>query len=127
MSDYVREKVLRIPVEDLSHNGLLNIEYFENNFPELFKYASKDYFQTAPTERNFIDYVIDYDYGYDCGDWGKIRDLYDSEKLKYEKIFQKLNPTIDMNKVRLVEFCWYNCCEAPDYYDYAENDFYSEI
>jgi hypothetical protein len=32
-----------------------------------------------------------------------------------------------MDDVRLVEFCWYNCSEAPDYYDEENDDFYKEV
>ena len=31
-----------------------------------------------------------------------------------------------MDDVKVVEFCWYNGSEAPNYYD-AEDDFYKEI
>ena len=38
-------------------------------------------------------------------------------------------PEVDMNKVHLVEFCWYNCSEAPDYYsmDKGKDPFYEEV
>jgi hypothetical protein len=36
-------------------------------------------------------------------------------------------PDAEFSAIRLVEFCWYNCCEAPDYYDYDEDDFYEEL
>ena len=72
---------------------------------------------TAPTDGNFIDYKLEHSYGEDCGDWGRNRELYQEEKDKYRPIFEQIFPNIDMNKVRLVEYCWYNCSEAPDYYD----------
>jgi hypothetical protein len=84
-------------------------------------------FESAPTRRYFVDYVLEDEYGADCGEWGKVRVLTEVEKQKYKCVFKKLNPSIDMDKVRLVEFCWYNCCEAPDYYSLCEDPFYSEI
>ena len=79
------------------------------------------------SRRPFIDYILEYEYGSDCGDFGKVRELTDSEKLKYMRVFQHLNPSIDMDRVKLVEFCWYNCSEAPDYYDPVDDDFYLEV
>ena len=69
---------------------------------------------------------LEYDYE-GSGDYGKIRSLYESEKEKYLPVFKQLDPEIDMNNVRLVEFCWYNGTEAPDYYNEVYDDFYKEI
>jgi hypothetical protein len=80
----------------------------------------------APTKEAFIDYVLDREW--DCdGDYGKVRELYDSEKEKFRPIFQQLDPDINMDYVRLVEFCWYNGSEAPSYYDPTEDPFYKEL
>ena len=51
----------------------------------------------------------------------------DSEKEKFRPVFQRIDPDINMDYVRLVEFCWYNGCEAPDYYDPQEDPFYKEL
>lgn len=32
-----------------------------------------------------------------------------------------------MNDVRLVEYCWYNCSEAPDYYLEQDDEFYADV
>jgi hypothetical protein len=42
----------------------------------------------------------------------------------YYDIFKLLIPNIDMTDVHLVEYCWYVGCEAPDYYDISNDDFY---
>ena len=142
MSTYVREKVLRIPIEDINYENFINIfqkkypdqdvkddiaYYFEKELPDLFGYGDINKFQFSPTyPRSFIDYVLEYEY--DCdGDYGKVRELYDSEKEKFKSIFQRLYDDVDMNKVRLVEFCWYNGCEAPDYYEFKDDPFYKEL
>lgn len=139
MSDYVRIKALRIPrdkldlehiyarlrQEDEDYECDLN-EYLESLFPELFNYREIGKFCSAPTEGDFIDYVLDYEYGA-YGEYGKTRALYDTEKAKYLSVFQKLDPNVNMDFVRLVEFCWYNCSDAPDYYDDVNDPFYDEV
>ena len=141
MSTYVKEKVLRIPRDKFNFTHITKkLEekfpdedimddlgyYIENAFPDLFDYGTKNKFQLAPTEEDFIDYVLDYEW--DCdGDYGKVRDLYESEKEKFKPIFQQLDPDINMDYVRLVEFCWYNGSEAPDYYDITKDSFYEEL
>lgn len=141
MSDYKREKVLRIPKECLNMSAIeAKVEekygedweddasfYIEKEFKELFKYSTPQKFQFSPTCENFIDYVLESEHGADAGDWGKVRELYETEKAKYRPVFQQLDPNVDMDNVRLVEFCWYNCCEAPDYYDYLDDPFYEEV
>ena len=141
MSTYVREKVLRIPRHKMNFANIVRkLEekypdedvmddlglYLENVLPDKFGYGDKNKFQMSPTREPFIDYVLEYEY--DCeGDYGKVRELYDSEKEKFRPIFQQLDPDINMDYVRLVEFCWYNGCEAPDYYDPQEDPFYKEL
>ena len=141
MSTYVREKVLRIPVHKMNfahivrkleekypdHDVMDDLGcYLENVLTDLFGYGDRNKFQLAPTREQFIDYVLDYEY--DCdGDYGKVRELYDSEKEKFRPIFQQLDPDLNMDYVHLVEFCWYNGCEAPDYYDPQEDPFYKEL
>jgi hypothetical protein len=141
MSAYVREKVLRIPMDKINFSLVVssmkekfpdeNVEddfshYLEQTFPELFDYGTIGKFQMSPTEYPFLDYVIDKEW--DCdGEYGKTRALYETEKEKYRGVFQKIDPDINMNLVRLVEFCWYNGCEAGDYYDETMDPFYDEI
>lgn len=141
MSTYVREKVLRIPRNKISFDKLISqLEakypdkdvkydlsyYLEDDFPELFDYATINKFQMSPTVKPFVDYVLDKEW--DCeGSFGKVRDLYDSEKEKFKHIFQQIDPDINMDYVRLVEFCWYNGYEAPSYYDTTEDPFYKEL
>ena len=141
MSTYVREKVLRIPQDKINFENIINElerKYSEENvrddlsffleagMPDIFGYGDKNKFQMSPTCEPFIDYVLDYEY--DCeGDYGKVRKLYDSEKEKFRPVFQKIDPDINMDYVHLVEFCWYNGCEAPSYYDPQEDSFYKEL
>lgn len=141
MSTYVREKVLRIPTHKIDFAKIVHkLEekypdaeimddlsyYIEDVFPDLFDYGTVNKFQLAPTEEWFIDYVLDKEW--DCeGSYGKVRELYDSEKEKFRPIFQQLDPNINMGYVHLVEFCWYNGGEAPSYYDITNDPFYKEL
>lgn len=131
MSTYVREKVLRIPMEKLNipltEDEMDDLGWaLEQKFPEIFDYARIGKFQLAPTVTNYIDYVLDYEYDAD-GEYGKTRALYQCEKDKYCPVFQQIDKNIDMDYVRLVEFCWYNGCEAPDYYDDVNDPFYDVV
>ena len=139
MSTYVREKVLRIPMDKLDITNIrekckeLDEDYYddftwylEKVFPDLFDYATIGMFKVAPTEEQYFDYVLDYEYDA-YGEYGKTRALYDSEKEKYLPKFQQIDPNINMDHVRLVEFCWYNGTDAPDYYNDKHDDFYDEV
>lgn len=139
MSTYVREKVLRIPFEKLfkicsisdwfTSDDLDDMSWLlEKKFPNEFEYATVGKFQISPAEDEFIDFVLEYEWDSFCGDFGKVRDLYNIEKENFLPVFQRLNPDFtleNMDNVKVVEFCWYNCCEAPNYYD--DDDFYKEI
>ena len=138
MSCYVREKVLRTPFDKLhkdwfAENFDLNDPDWKDQLMYLFDICSKNsdyfYFQISPTEEFFIDYVIDRDSDACDGDWGRFRNLTTREQEKYRVTFQQIDPYIDMNDVHLVEYCWYNGTEAPDYYDDCtfHDDFYDEI
>lgn len=128
MSDYVREKVLRIPWDETELPITNDIGYdLEEQFPKLFAYGTIGKFQVAPTEDLFLDFVIDYEYG-SCGDYGRTRELMETEKERFYPIFKQVLPHLEnMDKVRLVEFCWYNGTDAPSYYDPQEDPFYEEV
>lgn len=130
MSTYVREKVLRIPVQKLNWDFLDELDDTEydlaERFPGLFEYGTEKMFSVAPTEEFYIDYVLETEYDAD-GEFGKVRSLYESEKNKYVDKFKQLSPDVNMDDVKLVEFCWYNATEAPDYYDETKDDFYEEV
>lgn len=130
MSDYLKQKVLRIPVSiddeifDKTDRDDLDMDYY---YPELFSYNKAGKFQLAPTENLFIDYVLESEYDCNYGEYGKTRALYQVEKEKYQETFNQIIPNCDMDKVRLVEYCWYNSTDAPSYYDETNDDFYKEI
>lgn len=134
MSDYVHEKCLRVPAEKvvtlLPEEDMEDAIYrIESENRAVFNDYKKpgEYFQLAPVSGVFFDYVLFSDYGADCGEFTKHRALYDTEKAKYLPVFQQVFPNINMDHVRLVEYCWYNCSEAPDCYDDTNDDFYNEV
>ena len=129
MSTYVREKVLRIPFEKM---GLNPDEYddvgmeLEEQFAGLFDYGKVGKFQFAPTDTWYIDYVLDYEWDAD-GEYGKTRALTEREKDAFDSVFRNIYHDVNMDDVRLAEFCWYNSTEAPDYYDKENDSFYDEV
>lgn len=122
MSDYSHYKVLRVPA-DKYHLG--DLEEFELNHRDVFG-SAPGYFRIAPTVTLFIDFILEHDYD-NFGEYGKVRELRTNEKIMYYDVFHMLIPNIQMNDVRLVDFCWYNCCEAPDYYAVEDDPFYDDI
>lgn len=121
MSDYEREKVLRVPLDKYFPN--MDRYEFEDEYIDIFKEGygkSKDYFTLSCTESNFLDYVLYASYGIEYGDYGHARLLTETEKEKYKPVFEKIIHNINMDDVHYVDYCFYNCCEAPDYYEIEE-------
>ena len=106
--------VLRVPCERVGVEDPWAFgEAHETFFPVGPPYP---HFSVAPTVRGFIDYVLSERLSLDES-YGKTRGLTKAERKKYEPAFRELFPEIDMADVRFVEFCWYDGCEAPDYYE----------
>ena len=76
MSTYVREKVLRVPMERINMGYIRGVveqkfpnENYEDEFywyleaalPHVFDYAKIGKFQIAPTVEDYIDYILDYE------------------------------------------------------------------
>lgn len=104
MSTYVREKVLRIPFEKLfkicsisdwfTSDDLDDMSWLlEKKFPNEFEYATVGKFQISPAEDEFIDFVLEYEWDSFCGDFGKVRDLYNIEKENFLPVFNVLTLT----------------------------------
>ena len=122
------KKALRVPVEYTGFQCPEDECIQECSYEvEKFVKAANKNFTVSPTARLFVDYELKTK-GHACGDWGKCRPLTESERIKYAPTFAKIGVS-DMSKVRLVEYCWYDCSEAPDYYDDVtySDDFYKEV
>jgi hypothetical protein len=124
MSDYSRRKALRVPLEFTAFEQEDSEDVYDDLETWLFERGNK--FEIAPTTRWFVDYPIPLKHRYGEGEWGKSRRLTDNEMEKYAEVFATIGVK-NMDAVRLVEYCWYDCSEAPDYYDETTDDFYNEV
>ena len=143
MSDYQRIKAVRYKLtkEDLEHFGVEDTYELRDKFPEFlesYNSLNKKYFVISDAETPiYLDFILIDEDGY--GDYGKTRALTTKEAVKYHCIlgqqFQEMDKSIgvesqwlpDIRNLRLVDFCWYNCSEAPDYFDEDEDPFYEEV
>lgn len=124
MSDYSRFKVLRYPITEDDRDRIDEMSTYMG-FREI---KGCGYFEVTGTDRRlYLDYVLKHTYGDECGEFGKIRDLSELEQNSFRHLFTQFFPEIDMKAVRLVDYCWYNCCEPPDYYDPEEDPFYETV
>ena len=122
MSDYRYMRVIRCKV-DMNKIGVSSIWDLENKFPDLFDMSLPRYFEKAPVEEeNYLDYVLESKVSYDDGNWGKSRYLTNSEAVKYLALFSQIYPDVRKEDLRAVEFCWYDCCEAPLYFNVVEEE-----
>lgn len=125
MSDYCHSRVVRLKATE-EQLGVKSIWDMEDKYPELFGNSDVNKFEIAPTEEPFVDYVLYYTYGEESDDWGRTRTLSDKELDKYLPIFRQIYPEVKSENLRYVDYCFYNCSEAPDYFDDGD-DFYDEI
>ena len=121
MSDYRYMRVIRCKV-DMNKMGVSSIWDLEDKFPELFDISLPKYFAKAPVEEeNYLDYVLESKVSYG-EDWGKSRYLTDNEAVKYLALFSQIYPDVERKDLRAVEFCWYDCSEAPLYFNVVEEE-----
>lgn len=126
MSDYCYRKAVRMKIDEEEACKIFNV----NDSWDIAELLEKTEFEVAPTNTFFIDYNLD------CsketsGDWGRSRPLRMSEVTKYRRLFSNLlkGREISVKELALVEYCWYDCSEAPDYFDEStyHDDFYDEV
>ena len=121
MSDYRYMRVIRCKV-DMNKIGVSSIWDLEDKFPNLFDISLPRYFVKAPVEEeNYLDYVLESKVSYG-EDWGKSRYLTDNEAVKYLALFSQIYPDVERKDLRAVEFCWYDCSEAPLYFNVVEEE-----
>lgn len=130
MSEYVRYKVLRLP---LINAGPPYAKY-ENAYAVAdgadsghFQWGTVGKFMPAPTEGSkYIDYVLEKEYE-GGSEWGRTREL-SAEELNFARSkFLCVTPNANWLRIKLVEYCYYNGCDAPDYYDASQDPFYDSI
>lgn len=122
MSDYVRNKQVLYPVtkELLEKLNCKDIYDLEDRCPLHSNFKAEgfvDYEGTGDYNR-YLAWELFHDYGADEGDFGRSRFLKPSEQKKYKKLFSEVIPEdlIDPTLFKYVDYCYYNCCEADDYY-----------
>ena len=122
MSDYRYMRVIRCKV-DMDKIEVSSLWDLEDKFPDLFDMSLPRYFEKAPVEEeNYLDYVLKSEVSYDGGDWGKSRYLTDNETAKYLPLFKQIYPDVEEKDLRAVEYCWYDCSEAPLYFNVVEEE-----
>lgn len=134
MSDYEHKKAIRLPITEplIRKFGFNDMEDFIEQFDQLVNekcpelYHCRDripYFETEVTdERSYIDLVLYYSYGEECGDWEKASYLSDKEKDFFASYLDKLGIAFETDDLRKADYCWYNCCEPPDCYNVDDDD-----
>lgn len=126
MSDYVKIKAIRLPIPQEILDKCDDLEeYFEQQLGDLFNDCHQTgRFTIEYTDNNkYLDYVLDYEYGVDCGDYGFAFNLNDSDKVKYVPLFKNIGYKFHIGDLRKVVYCYYNGCEPLDYYDVSEDLF----
>lgn len=130
MSDYVRNKQVLYPVtkELLEKLNCNNIYDLEEKFPARSKFEAEGFIDYSGTKNynRYLAYELDSDYGVESGEFGRARFLKPAEQEKYKKIFSEVIPEdlIDPTLFKYVDYCYYNCCEADDYY--VKKDIFEE-
>lgn len=122
MSDYVRNKQVLYPVtkELLEKLNCYNIYDLEDRSPLGSNFIIEGFVDYSGTKNynQYLAYELDSDYGVESGEFGRSRFLKPSEQEKYKKLFSEVIPEdlIDPTLFKYVDYCYYNCCEADDYY-----------
>ena len=122
MSDYVRNKQVLYPVtkELLKKLNCDDIYDLEEKFPARSKFEAEGFIDYSGTKNynQYLAYELDSDYGTESGEFGRARFLKPVEQEKYKKLFSEVIPEdlIDATLFKYVDYCYYNCCEADDYY-----------
>lgn len=134
MSDYVHKKAIRLPITEhmIRKIGFDDVEDFIEQFdqrvnekcPKLYHCGGRTpFFEVESTDkRSYIDLVLYYSYGEECGDWEKASYLSDKEKEFFAPYFDKLGIAFEPDDLRKVDYCWYNCSEPPDCYNVDDDD-----
>lgn len=123
MSDYVHNKVVRLPfpkeiMDKCDADSADDCEpYLKELLGELFDRRKTNSFQIECTHDGYyIDWVYYSTYGEESGDFGFARMLTQKELDVIKPYFNKLEVSYKDEDLRVVDYCYYNCCEPTDYY-----------
>ncbi len=66
----------------------------------------------------YLFFSLYHTYGQRSDNFGSSRKCTAKEIAQYAPVFAEvLGKEIDTDKLKYIEFCWYNCCECQDYYE----------
>lgn len=127
MSDYLHSKVVRLPLpkEILSKYDDCEIDdYLKELLGELWRNKEKNSFDLTYTYGGvyYIDWVYYSTYGEESSDYGFVRMLTENELNVIKPYFDKLGIEYKDDDLRVVDYCYYNACEPPSYYDIEHNE-----
>ena len=129
MSDYKHEKVVRLPFpeEDFKTNDPNDDsdrdEYLSKISGDLYEVNGKNSFQLGYSDEGYyIDWCYYSTYGEESGDYGNARLLTEKELEVIKPYFDKIGVKYKDEELRVVDYCYYNGCEPPDYYEIANED-----
>jgi hypothetical protein len=129
MSDYVHNKVVRLPfpkeiISKCNASDVYDCEpYLKELLGELWDSKKNNSFKLECTDIGYyIDWVYYSTYGEESGDFGFVRMLTEKELNVIKPYFDKLLVEYKDSDLRLVDYCYYNCCECTDYYDIESSD-----
>lgn len=107
MSDYVRNKAVFYPISK---------ELYEKLDYELEEPFKTEVFYDGDSLNYYLCYVLEHTYGEESTGFGLSRMLTQDETNMYVMLFSDYLNNIDPNKFKLIDYCYYNCCECEDYY-----------
>lgn len=129
MSDYVHEKVVRLPfpkeiLEKFDTKDPWDCEkYLKELLGDLWENRGYNSFKIGFTDTSeYIDWCYYHTYGEESGDWGHVRLLTQKELDVIKPYFDKLGVSYKDEDLRLVDYCYYNCSEPSDYYNLTADD-----
>lgn len=116
MSDYVHTKTIMYPIDE---SVIDDIDTFIYNRKDQYKNFGVEVTDSGEL-KFYISVELYHTYGERSGDFGFSRQITADERAEYEKLFEEIlnfaDIKYDPEKLRYVEFCYYNCAEPPDYY-----------
>lgn len=125
MSAWIEITALRVPCESVGISGdAWDFCGMHEGLPEFdrgeYPYQHFPRFEPSPTVGNYLDYELSETVAAEGPGFGHCRELSSGEKADYLPVFYKYFPNLDGSKVHYVKYCFYDGCEAPDYYEPAD-------